>query len=130
MADGRASIAGYNPNAVISEKIIQEQNIKSNWEYRQYMTHQADKIRAYNYKDCMNDMGYTMRAVDILDVGAPQNPPPYLFKNMFDNTRVARAEAVFPDSDLKNFYLSREQLNARKIAPVVRQEQLLERGFS
>jgi hypothetical protein len=120
MADGRTVTASYQPNAVISENIIREENLNSSWKYRNYMTHNADKIREYNYLDALTDAGYTQRPVDVI---APSSNTPYLFSNIMDTTRKAEG-----DSDLKSLYLSREQLNARKMVPTLTQEQFLSMG--
>jgi hypothetical protein len=35
----------------------------------------------------------------------------------------------YENSDLKNYYLTRQQLQARMVAPVITQNELLVRGF-
>ena len=140
MKDGRTITASYEPYAVVTEKIIRDANITSNWEYRNFMTRNANKIRNYNYKYALTDSGYVSRPIDLLDGGCGgeaaamggfakpydiNKSVPMLFNSIMDNRRVS--EDVFSrDSDLKQSYLSREQLNARKIAPVVTQQQLFE----
>lgn len=129
MMDGRTITSSYNPNAVITESICREENIHSNWEYRKFMTQNADKIRRFNYLDSLNDMGYTKTPISILTGTATQGSAvdvPYLYKNQFDTFKHPRD--LFPESDLKNLYLSREELNSRKIAPVVTMEQAAKAG--
>lgn len=137
MIDGRTITSSYNPNAVLTEAVIREENIQSNWEYRNFMTRNADKIRRFNYLDSLNDMGYTKTPASVL-YGVPAHSAvpkevvdensPYLYKSIMDKTRAARD--VFPEGDLKNLYLSREELNARKVAPVVTQEQAIRAGIA
>ena len=43
MNDGR-NFATWQPGAVINNAIRKEQNIKSNWDYRLYLTNNADSI--------------------------------------------------------------------------------------
>ena len=43
MDDGR-NYAKWQPGAAINQQIREENNIKSNWQYRQYLTNNADKI--------------------------------------------------------------------------------------
>ena len=68
------------------------------------------------------DAGYYNRVVEPAP-GVPENlyKPPYLYANYMDSTPVLGVD----QSDLKQNYLSREQLNSRKIAPAITQEQLL-----
>lgn len=137
MMDGRTITASYEPYAVVTEKIIRDADIKSNWEYRNFMTKNANKIRNYNYYNALTDAGYVSRPIDLLGDGAaaddslggfakPYNvsKTPILMDSIMD-TRRAPNDSFAMDSDLKQLYLSREQLNARKIAPVVTQEQFL-----
>lgn len=119
MMDGRSIVSSYNPNAVITEKIVRDENIKSNWEYRNFMTRNATDIRRFNYLDSLNDMGYTQTPATVL-YGTPVSTP-YQYKSVFDNYQAAGD--IFPESDLKNLYMTREELNARKVAPVITREQ-------
>jgi hypothetical protein len=50
---------------------------------------------------------------------------PFVFASVFDNSQPFGYES----SDLKNYYLSRQQLQARMIAPVITQHELLTRGY-
>ena len=47
MADGR-NFASWQPDAVINERIQKQENIHSNWTYRQYLTNNALHIMKYN----------------------------------------------------------------------------------
>jgi len=125
MMDGRTIISSYNPNAIITEKMIKDENIESNWQYRRYMTHNADRIRRFNYLESLNDMGYTQTPASVL-YGAPVSSP-YLYKTPAD--KAAAPGDIFPESDLKNLYLTREELNSRKVAPVITAEQAAAAGI-
>jgi hypothetical protein len=48
-----------------------------------------------------------------------------VFASVLDNSQPFGYES----SDLKNYYLSRQQLQARMIAPVITQNELLTRGY-
>ena len=115
MSDGRSVTSTWQPESTLNNQIIKENGIKSNWEYRKFLRANANEIMAHNFKEACNDTGYHMTR----DLNAPQVEPksvvtPYLYKNTFDNTRV------FPEnSDLKQLYLSREQLESRKVAPTL-----------
>jgi len=134
MNDGRSVTSSYNPNAVNSERIIIENGLKTNWDYRNFLTRNATKVRDYNYLDALNDFGYTSTPADVVVYGKPVSEgargasaraessgavaTPYLYKSVLDNTRQPR-DVFSQDSDLKNIYLTREQLNSRKVAPIL-----------
>lgn len=131
MNDGRSVTAAYNPNAVSSEQIILENGLKTSWEYRNFLTRNANKVREYNYLDALNEFGYTSTPADVVVYGKPVSEgargaaalrggvdTPYLFKSVLDNNRQQR-DVFSQDSDLKSIYLTREQLNARKVAPIL-----------
>jgi len=134
MSDGRSVTSSYNPNAVNSEKVIIENDLKTSWDYRNFLTRNATKIRDYNYLDALNDFGYTSTPADVVVYGNPVSEgaraaserdvnsgavaTPYLYKSVLDNTRQQR-DVFSQDSDLKNIYLTREQLNSRKVAPIL-----------
>jgi hypothetical protein len=49
MADGRAVTSGWQPEAVINDRIIRDNNIKSNWQYRRFITEHANEIFKFNF---------------------------------------------------------------------------------
>jgi hypothetical protein len=55
----------------------------------------------------------------------PQRNVPFVFDSVLDSSQPFGYE----NSDLKNYYLSRQQLQARMIAPVITQNELLMRGY-
>jgi hypothetical protein len=86
MADGRAVVASYQPEAVINNSILKETGIQTNWQYRNYLTHNAHDIMQYNFKEACNDSGYYKRYVDL-----PQRPlvgTPYLYTSSVDRRPV------------------------------------------
>jgi hypothetical protein len=108
MSDGRSLTAAYQPEAVLNTKLIQENNIKSNWEYRKYLTNNSQEIINQNTQDAFNDVGYYKRFADLSDAKQP-----IVYSSFNDNA----SQMDRSDSDLKNMYLSREQLNSRKFIP-------------
>lgn len=66
MSDGRALVGAYTPDAVRNAEIIEKFGIKNNWQYRQFMTKNANKIREDNFILASNDVGFTSRSVDVL----------------------------------------------------------------
>jgi hypothetical protein len=110
MFDGRTITASYQPEAVYNEKLILDNGIKTNWQYRKYLIDNGTQIIKQNLKEASNDVGYVQRFTDL-----GNNSMPYLYKSYND----ANKPFGYQTSDLKELYLSREQLDARRLAPTV-----------
>jgi hypothetical protein len=114
MNDGRL-FSSWQPDALVNENIQKQENIHSNWQYRQYMTNNALQIMKYNNKEACYDLGLNTHFHSNSDPAtAVTNATPYLFKSTFDTSQPGFG---YNNSDLKNPYLSREQLQSRKISP-------------
>jgi len=120
MSDGRSIVASDQPEAVLNNAILKEAGIQSNWEYRQYLTNQAKDIIRYNYRESANDIGYFKRYQD--------TPAGYSVPYAFPSFVSKENPKGYISSDLKSTYLTREQLQAQKVAPVITQEQLMDYG--
>ena len=118
MSDGRVISASFQPEAIVNNNLVKLFGVTSNWQYRQYLTNNADGIIKQNLAETMNDIGYIARYAQ-----APETPyrPPYTYNSYLDRTNVPG----FEQSDLKELYFSKEELNARKVAPAITQEQLI-----
>jgi len=127
MNDGRAITASYQPEAVLNEKLMRSNNIQSNWQYRRYLTNHAKEIMEYNFREASTDAGYFTRHSELPSIDKNQvvgvSSTPYLYSSAIDTSKPRGYET----SDLKDIYLSREQLDARRISPVVTQDEFLRR---
>lgn len=103
MADARSVVASWQPESYTNDKIIRENGIQSNWQYRQYLTQNAVSIMKQNYAESANDIGYND-----------------------SNAGTMNYRSAPPSSDLKDLYMSRETLQSRRIAPVLTQDQMLQ----
>jgi hypothetical protein len=122
MHDGR-NYADWQPGAVINENIRKEANIKSNWEYRNYLCKNADTIIKFNQLSACGDCCANTAQYGL---GQPvTNNTPYLYKSCLDNT----VKHGYENSDLKNLYLNDYSLQARMVTPVISQSQLLQNGI-
>lgn len=108
MADGR-NYSSWQPSATINENIQKKENITSNWKYRQYLTHNADKIMSINNQEACVDLGLPTH---FNSNATPSSNVPFEYKSIFDTRKPGFG---YNTSDLKNPYLSREQLQARLI---------------
>lgn len=121
MSDGRVIVASWQPESVVNDNLVKMAGVTSNWQYRQYLTHNANIIMRQDMAETMNDIGYIARYAE-----APKTPytPPYTYKSYLDKTNVYGYE----QSDLKDLYFSKEELNARKVSPAITQDQLIARS--
>jgi len=112
MSDGRLW-SEWSPDAVVNERIQRKEGIHSNWQYRQYLQNNGLQIMNYNNEEAC----YTLGLDPHVNTGkTPSSNVPYTFKGTFDSSRPGFG---YCNSDLKNPYLSREQLNSRLIAPSI-----------
>ena len=117
MMDGRSIVASWQPEAVLNEHLLREINVKTNWQYRQYLIKNAKDIMKYNCTQAANDSGYLKRYTDL--AGSSYSTP-YVTGSFVEPVND-RSQLT----DLKESYLSREQLQARMVVPEITQEDLL-----
>ncbi len=112
MNDGR-NFATWQPDAVVNERIQMKEGIQSNWGYRQFLQKNGLQIMNYNTQEAC----YTLGLDPHYDSNAtPSSNVPHTFKGVFDTGKPGFG---YCNSDLKNPYLSREQLNGRLVAPYI-----------
>ena len=124
MSDGRSITAAWQHDAVTNSKLIEENNIKSNWNYRKYLTQNAVSVMENNFRESSNDLGYNCRyttAPSIQSNVVGHMSTPALYSSIEDKKAVLGQTT----SDLKTDYLTREELQSRKISPVITQDQLI-----
>ena len=119
MMDGRTITASWQPEAVLNSHLLKEINVETNWQYRQYMIKNAKDIMKYNCTQSATDAGYLKRYADLEN---NSYSTPYISNSFVDNTKPTG----YQTSDLKELYLTREQLQARMVAPEITQEQILQ----
>jgi len=114
MNDGRSIIAAHQPEAVLNESIIKSNGIQSNWEYRKYLTENSQQIAKNNFREACNDCGYFERFTPGERGGEQLHYAMYK-----DGSTLAHEQ-----SDLKQLYLSREDLSERQKPVTLTQDQL------
>ena len=111
MNDGR-NFANWQPEAVINNKIQQKEGIQSNWDYRNFLQNNASQIMKHNYLEAVHSSGN----IPPNYVHKNLSNTPFVFSSIHDETKPNYG---YNNSDLKSNYLSREQLNARLVAPSI-----------
>lgn len=111
MNDGR-NFASWQPEAVINEKLQKDAGITSNWNYRQYLQKNANTIMKYNHMEAIGSSGNNPTTYN----NTSTNNSPFIFNSIHDENKPLYG---YNNSDLKQSYLSREQLNARLVSPSI-----------
>jgi hypothetical protein len=98
--------------------LIQQNQIQSNWQYRKYLTANADQIMQQNFREACNDMGYYERFLpsERGNAGPISQSGP----------RTSRSSN---SSDLKQLYLSRDELSDKQSVMLQSQEALFRQGL-
>lgn len=118
MADGR-NYADWLPGDAINQKIREENNITTNWDYRQFLTKNAEQIMKQNSVEaCDQCCTCPARYGNV----QPQTNTPFLYKSCTQSTQPFGYE----NSDLKNLYLNEYQLQCRLSAPILTQYEYLQ----
>jgi len=130
MADSRSLIASWQPESVVNDRLIKENGIQSNWDYRRFMTQNAQKIMKRDFIEAANDVGYYERlGADTKSEFEPMPPPLHIREYGHPAFYTSYLEKEQPygvtNSDLKTSYLSREQLQSQMTSPVLTQDELL-----
>ena len=119
MTDGR-NFSGWQPGNAVNDSIRRAENIKTNWDYRRYLTTNADQIMNINRIDAVNMSGHGSFEVNAYEQENQRNVP-FMYSSVMDT----REPFGYVPSDLKDIYLSREALQSRMVAPEITQEQIL-----
>ena len=118
MTDGRSIVASYQPEAILNTTLIQQNQIQSNWQYRKYLTDNAQQVMQQNFREACNDMGYYERFVP----SERGNAGPITQSG----ATLQRRKDV---GDLQQVYLSRDELNDRKRVVLQSQEALFRQAM-
>jgi hypothetical protein len=119
MEDGR-TYSTWVPGSAINDQLRAQNNIETNWDYRQFLMHNSTNVMDGNLQQCFAQSGYSNL------YGQPVSNSPFLYANVADKSQPYGYE----ESDLKNLYLSRNDLQSRMVAPIVTQDQMLMRQMT
>ena len=56
MSDGRAIVGSWQPESTENQLIIENNGIKSNWQYRRYLTQNSKDIQEYNFRESLFEL--------------------------------------------------------------------------
>jgi hypothetical protein len=104
----------WQPEAYTNNNILADSGITSNWKYRQYIQKNANQIMKYNSMESIYSSGNNPYAISNTE---PTNKTPYLYSSIHDTNNPPYG---FRNSDLKQDYVTKQQMNAKMIAPSIR----------
>ena len=110
MGDGRFLKDLKVDQDVLNKETMEQLNMKSNGDYRKYLQNNAGSIMKTNTITSHSNTGNMI----YFKPNDSHNPPFH-----YDNSLDTRQPAGYNDSDLKNYYLSREQLNRNMVSPSI-----------
>lgn len=113
MDDGR-NFSNYETSPSFDNKLKEKANITTNSDYRAYLQSNADSIIKNNQLNACDDCAYCPYASTNTNTNTNANTAtPYIFNSTLSNDQPHGYET----SDLKNIYLSRQQLESKMYAP-------------
>ena len=115
MSDGRL-FTMFNPACNANKTLRDNLNISNNYDYRQWLIKNGNTIRQKNLQLAKNESSECVEAGKEMKTNDK-----YIYQNCLDNSRPFGYET----SDLKNLYLTRNQLQSRVNTHILTQEQLL-----
>jgi hypothetical protein len=107
--------ASWQPTAATNNNILTENNLTSNWKYRQYIQKNANQIMKYNSMAAIHASGnnpYVSSSSSSSNINSMSTP--YLFDSIY-----ATNANTINNSDLKQAYLQKVQMSARMVAPTI-----------
>jgi len=93
----------YESSGIANEKIKNKYGIKNNREYKEFLVNNTESIIKRNKYELLFDNNTPL--VESLQ----ENSHPYKYENIYDKSKPKG----YIESDLKNEYLSREELNSK-----------------
>jgi len=112
MSDGR-NFSSYQPGTLMDKEIKKRQNILTNSDYRAYLQKNADEIIKNNQLNACDECSSCPYINNKLTDTNNNMNQPYIFNSILSNDQPFGYEG----SDLKNIYLSRQQLEGKMYAP-------------
>lgn len=112
MMDGR-NFSSWQAEAIINERIQKKENINTNWDYRKFLTQNGIEIMKIDNQEACYDLGLNTHYHSSKN---PSNKVPFMYSSSMDTRSPGYG---YPTSNLKNVYLTREQLQAKQFSPSI-----------
>lgn len=120
MSDGR-NYTNWTPMCKINQEHFKQSGIRTNFEYRQYITQNAEHIMKSNLDNVCDNCGVCKYGMPLQKEATKEGK--YLYKSCRD----MKQPYGYEDSDMKQLYLSRQALQSEYYAPLMSQSGYLMR---
>jgi hypothetical protein len=120
MSDGRSIVANGRSEPLEHNALLKEQGMTNNAQYRDYMIKNAKQIMMNEYRNSSNDTGFSEegRFADYLLASVAPVAKAKDSKQMpYQGHQGQGGRITYKQSDLKDIYLTREQLFERRNYP-------------
>lgn len=120
MSDGR-NFADWDPACRLNNQLRKKYNIKTNYQYRQFLMSNSDKLIEQNRISACNQCGACERQFarpSSEELKEEQEKP---LSYLYDSCRDKSMPYGYENSDLKSLYLSRKELQSQYNAPIMSQ---------
>lgn len=122
MSDGRSIVANGKSEPLEHNALLKKQGMTNNAQYRDYMIKNAKQIMMSEYRNASNDTGFSEegRFADYLLASVASVPKAKDSKQMpyqGNQGQGSTDRITYKQSDLKDIYLTREQLFERRNYP-------------
>lgn len=115
MSDSRL-FTSYDPHYENNDKFMEQHHIETNYDYRQYLIRNADKIIEDNQRTMCNQVGVCRFSTESYTQRNPEGK--YLYKGHSDKTQPYGYET----SDMKKTYVEKSARQSRMAAPIMSQQ--------
>lgn len=112
MTDGR-NFSSWQPESIINDRIQKKENINTNWDYRKFMTKNGIEIMKINNQESCIYLGLNTH---YNSNQTPSDKVPFMYSSSMDTRNPGYG---YPTSNLKNVYLTREELQAKQFSPSI-----------
>ena len=119
MQDGRSVLASWQPETVINDDLLKSEGIQSTWQNRKFMTSNSQDICEKMFHNALNDVGIMSNQF------ANREGMSFTFPKLYSSHHEPISHIQARPSDLKETYLTREQLQNKLIVPSLTQEQMV-----
>jgi hypothetical protein len=125
------------PICMVEKSIITKRGINSNYQYRRYMTENAESVMKSNFQTALAETGWSGGSFSLLDDTATiSNAGDIPFGAHITSVQPKQRERVdmdYPplkDSDMRGIYMSKQEMTSRMEYPAFAQYELLRFGRS
>jgi hypothetical protein len=124
MSDGRSIVANGRSEPLEHNALLKEQGMTNNAQYRDYMIKNAKQIMMNEYRNSSNDTGFSEEGrfadyllASVAPVAKAKDSKQMPYQGGQGGQGAQGGRITYKQSDLKDIYLTREQLFERRNYP-------------